>query len=196
MKRNRAQTEDRIVQAAVDLIVKDGFNGFGINLVATRSGVDKVLIYRYFQGLDGLLAHIATHTEFFPAAATLFPEDDTGSLEAFVDAYRKALRSRPLTRALLSWRTNTTNPLTRAIDEQRQHFWREVEEFAHPGDEAGRAFLSCLRPVLEDSVPDEDILTALKSFAYAPSVPTEAREKARQTAPPEPEEEYLPTNLL
>ncbi len=196
MKRNRAKTEERIVKAAVDLIVENGFSGFGINHVAARSGVDKVLIYRYFKGLDGLLEFIATHTDFYPAPATLFPEEATDDLLPFVNSYRKAMQRRPLTRVLLTWRTSTDNPLTRAVTEHRQSFWREVEDFARPATEPDRAFLGCLRPVLEDSVPENDVIEALEKFSYAPFVPSEARAKAREQATPETVEEELPTNLL
>lgn len=197
MKRNRAHTEERIAQAAVDLILQGGFHELGINHVAARSGVDKVLIYRYFKGLDGLMEHIAASTDFFPPAATLFPEEATDDLSDFVNNYRKALQSRPLTRVLLAWRTTADNPLTRAVSEHRQRFWREVEDFAHPAGEADRAFLGCLRPVLEDSVPEADVFVALANFSFAPVVPAEARARAveRISAAEAPEEE-LPTNLL
>jgi AcrR family transcriptional regulator len=198
MKRNRARTEERIVQAAVDLITQSGFSELGINNVAARSGVDKVLIYRYFKGLDGLLAHIAAHTEFYPPAATLFPEEEANDLQPFVEAYRQAMRTRPLTRMLIAWRLHADNPLTRILDERRESFWREVEAYARPADEAGRAFLGCLRPVLEDSVPEADVLGALVNFRYAPFVPGEARARAEAQAAlaPETAEEELPTNLL
>ena len=35
--------------------MENGFDQLGINRVATRSGVNKILIYRYFGGLSGLL---------------------------------------------------------------------------------------------------------------------------------------------
>jgi len=53
--RDRAATEARILDAAEDILVRLGPSGFGVNAVARAAGVDKQLIYRYFNGLEGLL---------------------------------------------------------------------------------------------------------------------------------------------
>lgn len=55
MQRSRYETERRLIEAVGQLLVEDGFDHIGINRVASRSGVNKVLIYRYFGGMDGLL---------------------------------------------------------------------------------------------------------------------------------------------
>jgi AcrR family transcriptional regulator len=54
--RDRAATEQRIVDAAIGILSDDGFVALGINPLADRAGVDKQLIYRYFGGLDGVVA--------------------------------------------------------------------------------------------------------------------------------------------
>jgi AcrR family transcriptional regulator len=54
--RDRDATERRILEAARDLLVEEGASGIGINAVARRAGCDKQLIYRYYGGLDGLMA--------------------------------------------------------------------------------------------------------------------------------------------
>ena len=55
MQRDRAQTEQRLIDAVGYVITENGFDQLGINRVASRSGVNKILIYRYFGGLSGLL---------------------------------------------------------------------------------------------------------------------------------------------
>lgn len=55
MSRNREETEARILAAGLDVLAGDGFAGFGINAVARKAGADKKLIYRYFDGIDGLM---------------------------------------------------------------------------------------------------------------------------------------------
>ncbi|MFN0113120.1 MAG: TetR/AcrR family transcriptional regulator [Paracoccaceae bacterium] len=52
--RNREDTRQRILNAALDLLAKGGFGALGINAVAREAGADKQLIYRYFGGMDGL----------------------------------------------------------------------------------------------------------------------------------------------
>ncbi len=54
--RNRDETRQRILNAALDALAGEGFGAFGVNAVARRSGYDKKLIYRYFDGMDGLIA--------------------------------------------------------------------------------------------------------------------------------------------
>lgn len=58
MTRNRDQTRQRIVAAARALLAEEGFAAFGINGLARRAGCDKQLVYRYFDGLDGVQAAV------------------------------------------------------------------------------------------------------------------------------------------
>lgn len=66
MIRNRAATRERLLGAAEQLLIKKGFQSMGINAVAARAGIDKVLIYRYFGGFEGLLESLATEREIWP----------------------------------------------------------------------------------------------------------------------------------
>lgn len=55
MRRDRAQTEEKLIEAVGQIIKENGFDQVGINKIANRAGVNKILIYRYFGGLDGLI---------------------------------------------------------------------------------------------------------------------------------------------
>lgn len=54
--RNRDDTRARILDAGLALLAEEGFGPFGVNSVARRAGCDKKLIYRYFDGMEGLTA--------------------------------------------------------------------------------------------------------------------------------------------
>jgi AcrR family transcriptional regulator len=54
MTRDRDATSLRILDAAFAVLSDDGFAGFGVNSVARAAACDKKLIYRYFDGIDGL----------------------------------------------------------------------------------------------------------------------------------------------
>jgi AcrR family transcriptional regulator len=56
MSRNRDETRQKILEAALALAGEEGFAALGINAVARRAGADKQLIYRYFGGLEALMA--------------------------------------------------------------------------------------------------------------------------------------------
>jgi AcrR family transcriptional regulator len=51
----RALTEQHLVDAVGKVIREEGFKGLGINRIAKEAGCDKVLIYRYFGSIDGLI---------------------------------------------------------------------------------------------------------------------------------------------
>ncbi len=51
----RERTERAILQALEDQLCETGMVGMGINVVAKRAGVSKELIYRYFDGMSGLM---------------------------------------------------------------------------------------------------------------------------------------------
>lgn len=53
--RNRSATTQRIVDALEELLADGGIDSVSISLLAQKADISKVLIYRYFGGLDGLL---------------------------------------------------------------------------------------------------------------------------------------------
>ena len=59
MNRNRPLTEARILDAVEFLLLEQGYPVVGINAIAKQAGCDKVLIYRYFGGFEGLLQRFA-----------------------------------------------------------------------------------------------------------------------------------------
>lgn len=89
MPRNRQQTEARIRAAALHLLRQSGFENWGVNSIARQAGADKVLIYRYFGSLDGLLEQLIAATPFWPDPAAL---PDT-SPENFLAATQEALQA-------------------------------------------------------------------------------------------------------
>lgn len=65
--RDRAQTEQRLIAAVGQLLAEQGFQSIGVNAIARTAGVDKVLIYRYFDGLPRLLACYGKSSNFWPS---------------------------------------------------------------------------------------------------------------------------------
>ena len=62
IERDREKTEEKLIQAVGDLILEEGFESLGLRKVADRAGVNKTLIYRYFDSLDGLIyAYMKRH---------------------------------------------------------------------------------------------------------------------------------------
>lgn len=65
MVKNRELTEQKILAAVEQIIEKDGFEAVGVNAVTAVSGVNKVLIYRYFGSIDNLLAKYIEQKDFW-----------------------------------------------------------------------------------------------------------------------------------
>lgn len=63
--KNRQATEQLLLEAVNRLVEQDGFEGLGINAVAAQAGVSKMLIYRYFGSLNGLIAAYIRRYDFW-----------------------------------------------------------------------------------------------------------------------------------
>ena len=127
MKRNRLDTEQRILDAVGSLLLDEGYPAVGVNAIARRAGCDKVLIYRYFGGFDELLLAFAETTTLWwevdeiiiesaaDCAAIALPD----YLHTLLDRYVAALESRPLTLEIMAWEMSAENRLTAALARTR-----------------------------------------------------------------------------
>jgi AcrR family transcriptional regulator len=126
-ERDRAATERRILDAVGRVLSENGFNELGVNAIARRAGVDKVLIYRYFGGLPELLAAFARRSEFWPTEAELLanarPEgrgDRASRGAAVLKGLLRGLRARPMTQEVLRWELAAPNDLTERLADVRE----------------------------------------------------------------------------
>lgn len=126
-KKDRLQTEQRILHALEILLLERGFTAVGVNSVARQAGCDKVLIYRYFDGLDGLLLAFAETTELWWSVDEIITEsaNEIGEqplqqfLQVLLKRYVEALQARPLTLEIMAWEMSTQNNLTIALARTR-----------------------------------------------------------------------------
>ncbi|WP_340644106.1 TetR/AcrR family transcriptional regulator [Phenylobacterium sp.] len=126
--RNRALTEARLREAVGTLLVKGGFGALTPSAVAREAGTDKMLIYRYFGGLPGLVEAVASGPDFFPS----FDEVCGGDADALralppsqraatvVDNYARLLMARPVVLELMVWEMVERNALTAIMETARE----------------------------------------------------------------------------
>lgn len=133
--RDRAATEETIIDAVGKILARDGFSALGINEIARQAGVDKVLIYRYFGGLPELLRAFGERGNFWPGIDELLP--DIAALRekplhellgAFLSRFIDALRQRPLTIEILAMEIDAPNALSQVLDEVREDWGRQVAQ--------------------------------------------------------------------
>ncbi len=133
--RDRAATEERILAAVGEVLARDGFAAIGVNAIAREAGVDKVLIYRYFGGLDELLRQWGASGRFWPGVDEMLGSDPQAMLALpvheryamFFERFIDALRARPLTIEILAAEIVTRNQLTAILETEREQWGEQVE---------------------------------------------------------------------
>lgn len=108
-RRDKDQTMRAILDAGLAVLAERGFQLFGVNEVARQAGCDKQLIYRYFDGLGGLVDAMAERlagdlTAALSARAPSAPFSDYGALvEHQVLAVADLTRETALLARIAAW---------------------------------------------------------------------------------------------
>jgi AcrR family transcriptional regulator len=130
LARDRFATRAAILESAASLIAAHGVAKLGVNALADAAGCDKVLIYRYFGGLDGVLSALAEERMLWPRI-----ELDAGGDESLADAVNAllleewaALSSGALILQSAAAEIPSHNPLGAATAKQRADRHREMAQ--------------------------------------------------------------------
>ncbi|MCE8465576.1 TetR/AcrR family transcriptional regulator [Bacteroides nordii] len=120
--KNRQTTEMNLIKAVDELIEENGFEGLGINAVAAKAGVSKMLIYRYFNSLDGLIAaYIQQHDYWINFDEQLPDEEHIG--EFIKEIFKRQiamLRQSYTLRRLYRWKLTSNNTFIKELREKRE----------------------------------------------------------------------------
>ena len=120
--KNRQTTEMNLIKAVDELIEENGFEGLGINAVAAKAGVSKMLIYRYFNSLDGLIAaYIQQHDYWINFDEQLPDEEHIG--EFIKEIFKRQiamLRQSYTLRRLYRWELTSNNTFIKELREKRE----------------------------------------------------------------------------
>lgn len=126
--RDRESTRQRLIETVGKMLARDGFKAIGVNAVAKEAGVDKVLIYRYFDGLPGLIRAYGQEGDFWPSNQELCDGDVVAFYRqapveravTLMRNYIKAIRTRPVTQEILAWEVVERNALTAELESIRE----------------------------------------------------------------------------
>lgn len=136
--RNREATRGQLIKAVGEILAEKGFSALGVNAVARQAKVDKVLIYRYFDDLEGLTKAFAQDGDFWPsieelaggniAAFHLLPLQE--KLIALGRNFMRGIKARPLTQEIMAWEMVERNKLTEELEKVREiQMLRFFEQF-------------------------------------------------------------------
>lgn len=129
-ERDREMTEKRLLETIGTMIRETGFEKIGINAVAAQAEVSKILIYRYFVSVEGLMAAYIRQHDFWINFPREIPEREL--LPAFIkQTFRsqiERLRCDPVLKRLNRWELSSANEMVVKLREQRENRGRELIE--------------------------------------------------------------------
>ncbi len=119
--RDRERTEAAILAAAEAQLAEAGFQAFGVNAVARRAGCDKQLIYRYYGGLDGLVAAVGAGlgARHAPPASQPAAQSFGELTERLLLAFLEQFRADQLAQRIAAWEVAERSPLVDRLAEAR-----------------------------------------------------------------------------
>lgn len=120
--KDRESTEKKILDAVGEIILQEGFERVGVNLVAQRAGISKMLIYRYFGSIDDLVAKYIFQQDYWINISV--NTSDIKDVGRFIkDLFRRQialLREDITLKRLYRWELSTNNPITKQLRAKRE----------------------------------------------------------------------------
>lgn len=121
-ERDREATEKRLLDTIEKMVIESGFEKIGINAVATQSGVSKILIYRYFGSVEGLMATYIRQHDFWINFSPEVPDREQlpDFLKEMFRGQIEHLRNNPTLKRLYRWELSCNNDMIVKLREQRE----------------------------------------------------------------------------
>lgn len=79
--KNKEQTMQRLVDAVGAIIKHKGYKGLGLNAIAKEAGVSKILIHRYFGGVDQLVEAYVLKNDYWIAKTKEVSSEASGNTD-------------------------------------------------------------------------------------------------------------------
>ncbi|QJW92412.1 TetR/AcrR family transcriptional regulator [Spirosoma taeanense] len=138
-------TMERILRAMGDVMAERGTEKAGINAVADRAGVNKVLIYRYFGGWNGLLeAYVQRgfflsmfNEKFLESVPDHLPVENRSKVWSdYTIQFMREFRARKPSQELIRWEmTHGETELARRLAAFRDQSYKELADKLAPYSE-------------------------------------------------------------
>lgn len=122
----REHTERQILNALEAQIKDTGMGGVGINAIAKRAGVSKELIYRYFDGMPGLMLAWMQEQDFWTGRSGLLKDEESSQLPpatlilSMLHDQIEALARNETLREVRRWELIELNEVTTQLAQRRE----------------------------------------------------------------------------
>lgn len=125
---DRSAAAAAFVAAVGGLLAEQSFSALNVEALARRAGFNKALVYRYFGGLEGVVAAYAASDDFLPGTDELsegVPKDGSGwsprqVLAQVLKNYAQSLRRRPASVQILLHGAACGGVITEALEQGRR----------------------------------------------------------------------------
>ena len=121
-EKDRDFTTKRLLDAVGEIIIKDGFDKVGVNAIASKAGVSKVLIYRYFGSVDNMIVEYLSQNDFWVNFSVDFPKNE--NLKEFIKKMFRdqinQLRNNKLAQELYRWELTSHNNVIEKLRLKRE----------------------------------------------------------------------------
>lgn len=152
--KDRELTQQKILQAVDNIIANDGFERLGVNVIAQKAGVSKMLIYRYFGGLDDLIAQYLLSKDYW-ANTDIRAIDGADVAESLKRMFREQiiqLRNDVTLRRLCRWELTTDNENIRQLRDLRERHGCELIKVVSGFTHSHHAEVAALATILSASI--------------------------------------------
>jgi AcrR family transcriptional regulator len=144
--RDRQATEQLLLDACERLLLSHGPDGIGVNNVIEEAGVGKQLLYRYFDGLPGLVTAWLDRSANWPTAEELLGGDreafaalpDRDKVKTIQRNYVQALRNRPVIMRIMASELMHPTAVTAVLEKSSDKIGRELALIMADMDEEQR----------------------------------------------------------
>ncbi len=130
------QRREQLIDAALSVILKQGYGGVSIEAIAREAGVTRPVVYDHFPNLARLLHALVEREEHYSLGqlALVVPEDtgDQDPVEFFstgVRAFLEAVTSRPATWRLILLPLDGTPSIVRDhVEQNRERILKQIQQ--------------------------------------------------------------------
>lgn len=148
--KDRDLTEKKILDAVGNIIIHEGFENIGVNSIAQKAGVSKMLIYRYFGSLDELITKYILQKDYW-INITVDPVKSSNLSRSIKQLFRQQiaqLREDTTLKRLYRWELSAKNASTNRLREKREQngcqLIKIVSELTHSSEKEVAALATIL----------------------------------------------------